>query len=86
MYTGHVLLQNWAASCALFLWRTMSPMWQIGASGRAVTDGYPVVGISHVVETILQSQSSHEDAHFTFTFRKSDAWAALEIMGRGPQG
>ena len=34
--------------------------------------GYLVVGISRAVETILQSQSSHEDAHFTFTFRKAD--------------
>ena len=30
------------------------------------------MGIFSAAETILQSQSSHEDAHFTFTFRKAD--------------
>ena len=39
----------------------------IGQNGR-----YSVVGMSPVAETILQSQSSHQDAHFTFTFRKAD--------------
>ena len=34
--------------------------------------GYSVVALSPVAESILPSQSSHEDAHFTFTFRKVD--------------
>ena len=41
-----------------------------GTNGQ--NGGYSVVGISPAADTILQSQSSHEDTHFTFTFRKAD--------------
>ena len=67
---------NWAVSCARFSAWTTSRTVRTSTFGRArmarTEDMHSVVGISPAAETILQSQSSHEDAHFTFTFRKAD--------------
>ena len=46
--------------------------WYLRQGTDGQNGGYSVVGISAAAETILQSQSSHEDAHFTFTFCKAD--------------
>ena len=80
---------NRAVSCVRFLVRTTSGMFRISTSGKARKarrDAIPWRACP-ATETILYSQSSHEDTHFTFTFPKVDGqpwrpWSAAPSAKR----